>query len=183
MTITIASRLVNQRLRLCGRRLPSDRHRPQTTSSPHSQWPPRHPRRRGCGHRRGVVTSSTPPSPDVFIERPEIVVLAESSLYDHSWVDHCATFYPPAGLHFASIDIAQRTADDGDNDESDGGAPSLKSLERTLADDLSRLGDVTDPLADVYLPGCAPPTSSSAHALLIARGPLQCLVAQYFLER
>lgn len=70
---------------------------------------------------------------------------------------------------------------------SDGGdaaaSSSLKSLERTMSEDLSRIGASTDPLADLFIPGHAPTTSStSAHAVLIARGPLQCLTAQYFLE-
>ena len=61
---------------------------------------------------------------------------------------------------------------------------ALKALERNLARDLSHLGEVAD-VGDVglHVPGHATPTTSSAHVVLIARGPIQCLVAQYFLER
>eukprot|EP00571_Detonula_confervacea_P008838 CAMPEP_0172326314 /NCGR_PEP_ID=MMETSP1058-20130122/56181_1 /TAXON_ID=83371 /ORGANISM="Detonula confervacea, Strain CCMP 353" /LENGTH=244 /DNA_ID=CAMNT_0013043067 /DNA_START=515 /DNA_END=1249 /DNA_ORIENTATION=+ len=53
-----------------------------------------------------------------------------------------------------------------------------------MTKDLSHLGEVADGIgdADLYIPGHAPPTSTSAHAVLIARGPVQCLIAQYFLE-
>ena len=64
-----------------------------------------HPR--GGSLHRTVVMSSTPPSPKVFIERPEVNVLAESSLYgkagngdggSNSWEGHCRPFFPKSGL-------------------------------------------------------------------------------------
>ena len=56
--------------------------------------------------------------------------------------------------------------------------PSLDALERTMTEDLSRLGN--DAVDDIFL---GDESSSSAHVVMIARGPVQCLVAQYFLER
>ena len=57
---------------------------------------PRHPRaaRPLLPRRRGVVTSSVPPSPAAFIERPEVVVLAESALYGRSWCDALSADFP-----------------------------------------------------------------------------------------
>lgn len=113
------------------------------------------------------------------------MVLAESSLYDNSWKEFSETFYPSMGLHFASIDIMKpsHSSSSGLHTDSNAAAASLKSLEQTLDKDLSHLGDVADiGYDDLFIPGHAPPTTASAHAVLIARGPLQCLVAQYFLE-
>eukprot|EP00581_Thalassiosira_minuscula_P002876 CAMPEP_0183737996 /NCGR_PEP_ID=MMETSP0737-20130205/53605_1 /TAXON_ID=385413 /ORGANISM="Thalassiosira miniscula, Strain CCMP1093" /LENGTH=380 /DNA_ID=CAMNT_0025972437 /DNA_START=148 /DNA_END=1290 /DNA_ORIENTATION=- len=141
-------------------------------------------------HRRSIVTSSVPPSPDVFIERPEAMVLVESSLYKHSWKDFCESFYPSMGMHFASIDM-MKTSHSSSSSSSKGlhtksstaDALSLKSLEQTLARDLSHLEETADLSdADLFIPGHAPQISSSAYSVLIARGPIQCLVAQYFLE-
>ena len=67
--------------------------------------------RRGVIHqatyhaRRGIVVSSVEPPLDVPIERPERIVLAESSLYESSWVECAASFFPSNGLHFVAIDI------------------------------------------------------------------------------
>jgi len=124
--------------------------------------------------RRTIITSSVAPSPDVFIERPEVVVLAESALYgdNNSWEGYSRSFFPSSGLHFASIDVFRRSHAAGHRPRHDG--DSLDALERTMAEDLSRLG------GDVHDIGDA---SSSAHVVLIARGPVQCIVAQYFLER
>ena len=58
---------------------------------------------------------------------------------------------------------------------------TLKSIEQNLARDLSNLGDVSD-VGDTDFSPTAP-SSTSAYALLVARGPIECLVAQYFLER
>jgi hypothetical protein len=142
-----------------------------------------------CRHgRRTVVTSSTPPSPDVFIERPEVVVLAESSLYgtsggggrDNSWEGRCGSFFPESGLHFASIDVFRSTSGrgGGDHPDDDDFVPSLDALERNMVEDLAHLGD--DVVDGIFIGDVS---STSAHVLLIARGPVQCLVAQYFLER
>ncbi|KAL9179161.1 hypothetical protein ACHAXT_008451 [Thalassiosira profunda] len=139
--------------------------------------------------RRGVVTASHPPT--ASIERPEALILAESALYRHSWEGAAADFFPStAGLHFANVDITGGRSV-GQRDGAGDGAgniandmPSLKLLEQTLAEDLSNLGEMADVGgADAFLPGHhAPQTTASAHSVLIARGPLQCLVAQYFLE-
>jgi hypothetical protein len=85
-----------------------------------------------------------------------------------------------------------------DDDENVLHAPlmvSLEILEMTLTYDLSRLGTETSPLfndeqhfndyddsSSSNSSSAAGTTSASAHAVLIARGPIQCLVAQYFLE-
>lgn len=62
---------------------------------------------------------------------------------------------------------------------------SLKTIQSNLARDLDHLSDVGG--CDMHIPGVgvgiASQSSTSAHAVLIARGPIQCLVAQYFLER
>ena len=52
-----------------------------------------------------------------------------------------------------------------------------------MADDLSHLSDVSDMggTDNMHIPGHT--TTTSAHAVMIARGPLQCVVAQYFVER
>lgn len=124
-------------------------------------------------HHRGIVTSSVPPPLNVCIERPEMVGLAESSLYKHSWKDSATKFYPLHGLHFSSIDIMQSEAG-GDHSTT-----TIKSLVQNLSKDLSNLGDVS---SDVTYDDTRP-ISSSAHVVLIARGPIQCLISQYFLER
>lgn len=134
--------------------------------------------------RRGIVTSSISPPLDVPMERPEIMVLAESSLYKHSWRDCASSYYPSRGLHFASVDIMQQTSSyTGERD--DESSLSLKTIQSNLARDLDHLSDVGG--CDMHIPGVgvgiASQSSTSAHAVLIARGPIQCLVAQYFLER
>jgi hypothetical protein len=47
-----------------------------------------------------------------------------------------------------------------------------------MTENLSRLG--SNAVDDIFL---GDESSSSAHVVMIARGPVQCLVAQYFLER
>lgn len=105
---------------------------------------------------RGLVTFSAPPPINVAVERPETVVLVESSLYRQQWKEPCASFFTSQGLHFSSLDITT-SLHDADDDT------SLASMEQTLSADLDQL-------------------SSSAHTILIARGPIQSLVAQYYLE-
>ena len=126
------------------------------------------------------------------MERPEVVVLAESSLYGkagagdgggNSWEGSCRSFFPKSGLHFASIDVFRSSSrrgggSGGSNPDDFGVLPSLDALERTMMEDLSRLGD--DAVDDIFI---GDESSSSAHVVMIARGPVQCLVAQYFLER
>ena len=105
---------------------------------------------------RCLVTLSIPPPTDTAIERPETLVLVESSLYKQKWENSFAKYYPERGIHFGSLDIAST---DNCNVED----ITLESMEQTLSNDISAL-------------------SESAYTILIARGPLQSLVAQYYLE-
>jgi len=117
------------------------------------------------------------------------MVLMESSLYRNSWEEFCAKFYPSHGIQFASIDIMKHqrqqkeSSSQTQKNKNKSPALSLKSLEQNLAHDLDRLGEVAENLgdADFFIPD-QPTMSTSAHSVLIARGPVQCLVAQYFLE-
>ena len=129
--------------------------------------------------RRCIVTSSTPPPVDVFIERPEMIVLAESSLYSihNSWRDAFTSFFPAAGLHLASIDIMKTSPNSSSNEPI-----SLASLEETLSMDLSHLGTMANVGDDFLIPEYSTPSTTSAHTVLIARGPIPSLVSQYFLE-
>eukprot|EP00956_Cyclotella_meneghiniana_P003918 scaffold4717_cov66-Cyclotella_meneghiniana.AAC.9 len=103
---------------------------------------------------RGLVTSSAPPPlEEALIERPETIVLIESSLYKQQWKDPFTNFCPQQGLHFASIDISPSNDDD----------LTIESMEHTLSTDISSI-------------------SEPAYTILIARGPIQSLVAQYYLE-
>ncbi|KAL3827317.1 hypothetical protein ACHAXA_005063 [Cyclostephanos tholiformis] len=135
---------------------------------------------------RTIVTSSISPSPDVFIERPEVIVLSESSLYraGNSWDDYSSTYFPRTGLHYASVDVFHSSRlDNSDHDHARSSPPpSLDELERTMAEDLSRLISDKDVDDDLTWDDSSSSSSNSAHVLLIARGPIQCLVAQYFLE-
>jgi len=146
---------------------------------------------------RRIVTSSIPPSQHAFIERPETIILVESSLYNKnnnnslSWKDAGSTIFPMCGLHFASIDLFHSV----------GGTTSttsLESLEQTLVNDLSHIGSNSVLFISTHDDGgddddeninqlLSPSTSfhsssSSAHVVLIAKGPIQCLIAQYYLE-
>eukprot|EP00984_Skeletonema_dohrnii_P017347 scaffold7873_cov111-Skeletonema_dohrnii-CCMP3373.AAC.6 len=119
-------------------------------------------------HLRSIVTSSIEPSLDARMERPQTFVLTESSLYSNStgtntsWREAFESFYPKQGLHFSSIDMLRSA------DESTTQITSVKSLEQILASDLSHLATSIG--------------IGAAHTVLIARGPIQCLAAQYFLE-
>ena len=123
---------------------------------------------------RTIVTSSIAPSLDAAMERPESIVLTESSLYHYSnshhknkWTDAFQSFYPSQGLHFSSIDLF-RTKHISSSTESSAAITSLKSLEHSLVTDLLYLASTIG--------------IGAAHTVLIARGPIQSLVAQYFLE-
>jgi hypothetical protein len=123
-------------------------------------------RRAAAPRQRDLVTSSIAPSLHAAFERPENIVLVESSLYSsnssqpNSWKEAFESFYPAQGLNFSSIDMFRC--------ESGARITSVKSLEQTLAADLSHLSTTTG--------------IGAAHTVLIARGPIQSLVAQYFLE-
>jgi pimeloyl-ACP methyl ester carboxylesterase len=133
-------------------------------------------RRASCclHHLRSIVTSSIEPSLDARMERPETIVLIESSLYSsnsnnsNSWKEAFESFYPKRGLHFSSIDIFRSHRPSLIDASSTQIIPSVKSLEHTLASDLSYLATSIG--------------IGAAHTVLIARGPIQCLIAQYFLE-
>ena len=117
--------------------------------------------------KRSIVTSSFPPPNDIPSERPETIVLCESSLYNRnlSWKKYASIFFPLNGLHFSSIDITRSSSPLQSYDESTSPTSIIQSLEHNLHTDLSNT------------------STSSAHVVLVARGPLQCLLTQYFLER
>ena len=121
---------------------------------------------------RSIVTSCVAVPPSAPIERTEVLVLSESSLYSDSWRGAASAFFPSRGLQFCSIDIFRSRG----SNRGDYGGASLRMLEQNLVTDLSHLGDALEGASDN-------PTSSPAHVVLVARGPIQCLVAQYFLER
>ena len=123
-------------------------------------------------HHRCIVTSSTPPPVDVFIERPEMIVLAESSLYSmhSSWRDAFTSFFPAAGLHLTSIDISKPSPNSSPNEPI-----SLASLDKTLSKDLSHLGTMANVGDDLLISECSTPSTTSAHTVLIARGPIRSL--------
>ena len=106
--------------------------------------------------RRCLVTLSIPPPIDTPMERPETLVLIESSLYKQKWEQSFAKYYPERGMHFGSLDIT--SADNCSVHDM-----TLASMEQTLSNDTSAL-------------------SEPAYTILIARGPLQSLIAQYYLE-
>ena len=122
--------------------------------------------------RRSIVTSSFPPPNEPF-ERPETIVLCESSLYNKnlSWKEYASSFFPMNGLHFSSIDIMISSSLQQSYDESTSPTSIIQSLEHNLHTDISNPGDEIAT------------STSSAHVVLIAKGPIQCLIAQYFLER
>ncbi|KAL7457219.1 hypothetical protein ACHAWC_008729 [Mediolabrus comicus] len=124
---------------------------------------------------RTIVTSSIAPSLDAAMERPESIVLTESSLYHYSnshhknkWTEAFQSFYPSQGLHFSSIDLFRTKHIISSSYESSAPIASLKSLEHSLAADLLHLASTIG--------------IGAAHTVLVARGPIQSLVAQYFLE-
>ena len=108
-----------------------------------------------------------------------MIVLAESSLYSmhNSWRDAFTSFFPAAGLHLASIDISKPSPNSSSNEPI-----SLASLEETLSKDLSHLCTMANDRDHLFIPVCSTPSTTSAHTVLIARGPIPSLVSQYFLE-
>ena len=93
-----------------------------------------------CRRRRSIVTSSFPP-PNVSFERPETIVLCESSLYNKhvSWKEYASTFFPLNGLHFSSIDIMRSSSlQQSTYDDSSSPTSIIQSLENNLHTDLSK---------------------------------------------
>mmetsp|Transcript_29946 Transcript_29946/g.64146 ORF Transcript_29946/g.64146 Transcript_29946/m.64146 type:complete len:406 (+) Transcript_29946:62-1279(+) len=125
--------------------------------------------------RRRIVTSSIAP-PITATERPETIVIAESKLYASSWHDSFASSFPERGLHFSSVDITKPLPSMNVSNKRNncGDCLTLSALESNLGKDLSNLHGSEGLQSST--------TSSSAHALLVARGPIPCLISQYFLE-
>lgn len=125
--------------------------------------------------RRRIVTSSIAP-PITATERPETIVLAESKLYASSWQGSFASSFPERGLHFSSVDITKPSPSIkfSKDDNNYGDCLTLSALESNLRNDLTNIhgNESSQPST----------SSSSAHALLVARGPIPCLISQYFLE-
>jgi hypothetical protein len=91
--------------------------------------------------------------PDYY-EKPVSVALVESCLFQKaSWSNTFAEDFPSRGIQYIELDIFSQLKDDMN-------VHALKQMEAELASDLSSIPSV----------------------VLIARGPLPCLVAQYYLE-
>lgn len=107
--------------------------------------------------RRTKVTSSIEPPPVLlngYVESPGVIALMESSLYRDAWSKSFASTFPHRGIHFLSVDVFS------DLSSSVTVSESFAQMHAELATDLSPHAEVT----------------------LVARGPLPCLVAQYYLE-
>ena len=107
--------------------------------------------------KRTKVTSSIEPPPllpDGYVESPGVIALLESSLYRNAWSRPFASAFPDRGVHFLSVDVFS------DLSSSFTVSESFAQMHTELATDLSPHAEVT----------------------LVARGPLPCLVAQYYLE-
>ena len=118
------------------------------------------PRLSSCTCRRSKVTLSVEPPPillDGYVERPGVLALMESTLYRDSWSQSSRPFvstFPNRGIHFLSIDVFSGLSSSSTVSE------SFSQMHSELANDLSTHADV----------------------VLVARGPLPCLVAQFYLE-
>eukprot|EP01082_Thalassiosira_pseudonana_P010050 g8880.t1 g8880 contig34:355679-356164(-) len=88
----------------------------------------------------------------------------------NSWRDAFTSFFPAAGLHLASIDITKTSPNSSSNEPI-----SLASLEETLSKDLSHLGTMANVGDDLLISECSTPSTTSAHTVLIARGPIPSL--------
>ena len=123
---------------------------------------------------RRIVTASIPVPTEAFMERPETVALVESEIYRNSWAESASSFFPEmAGMHFAKVDMFSTI---------NKGAATLGNLEQILAQDLSCLDEVTDIDGSCSIVPHSEVLSSTAYCILIARGPIQCLISQYFVE-
>mmetsp|Transcript_24796 Transcript_24796/g.54073 ORF Transcript_24796/g.54073 Transcript_24796/m.54073 type:complete len:277 (-) Transcript_24796:1077-1907(-) len=103
-----------------------------------------------------VTTSTEPPMilDNGYMERPGVLALLESTMYRNSWSDAFNSFYPNKGIHAMSIDLLSCISSTASL------AESFFNIHNELATDLS-------PHAEV---------------VLVARGPLPSLIAQYYLE-
>lgn len=113
---------------------------------------------------RCVITASVEPPPFVdgnpgYYERPGSVILAESALVipKNSWCEHFATAFPLQGMHFVNVDLFASLATRSEKVKT---MMHLSRLEEELSSDIAQIPGVT----------------------LVARGPIPCLVAQYYLE-
>lgn len=109
--------------------------------------------------RRKVVTSSIEPPmilDEGYMERPGVLALIESTMYRGSWSQGFASTFPNRGVYYMSIDLFSCLS----TTNNASGAESFSRMHNELASDLS----------------------SHAEVVLVARGPLPCLVAQYYLE-
>ena len=88
------------------------------------------------------------------MESPGVIALMESSFYRDTWSKSFASIFPHRGVHFLSVDVFS------DLSSSSTVSESFAHVHTELATDLSPHAEVT----------------------LVARGPLPCLVAQYYLE-
>lgn len=107
---------------------------------------------------RRIVSASIPVPNDVSMERPEAVALVESEIYRDSWAESASRFFPGAGMHFTQVDLFSNQL----REKNKRSAPTLGKLEQTLAQDLS--------------------STAYGYCIVIARGPIQCLLSQYFVE-
>ena len=115
------------------------------------------------------------------MERPESVALVESEMYRDSWAESASSFFPErAGMHFANVDLF--SANNQLREKNERTTPTLGNLEKILAQDLSCLDEVTDIEGPCSLFPHSKVLSSTAYCILIARGPVQCLLSQYFVE-
>ena len=104
-----------------------------------------------------IVTTSTEPPiilGNGYMERPGVLALLESTMYRNSWSDAFNSLYPNRGIHTMSIDLLSCIS------STTSLAESFYRIHNELATDLS-------PHAEV---------------VLVARGPLPSLIAQYYLE-
>ena len=88
------------------------------------------------------------------MESPGVIALMESSFYRDAWSKSFASIFPNRGVHSLSVDVFS---------------------------DLSSYSTVSESFAQMHAE-LATDLSPHAEVTLVARGPLPCLVAQYYLE-
>lgn len=133
-------------------------------SAAHSASGPPRPRyncsRKFVKQQRYIVTLSveapTVSSDPKYQERPGSLILSESALYRNPWSGHFSRAFPRRGVHFVGVDLFSGLQPD----QKLGNLPLLSLLEENLKVDIGQL----------------------PFPLLVARGPVLSLVAQYYLE-